>query len=105
MIYITYQYDDFMESLSVKNVWDISCRDNPKMAYSKFLVKKSKEFNIIINPKWFNIMNHKDNNTHLTNCDYSIKEKQWNEFLKNNSLDFFIENVLKGKKIEFKNLY
>jgi hypothetical protein len=104
MIYITYKQDELDNSV-VQNVWMTGSK-NPKKSYSKFLVNKARTiFGIEINPNWFNIVSHINHNSNAKDYDYRAKEEKWNEFLKQHTLDFYIEKHLKGEKMLFKIIY
>lgn len=84
MIYITYKKSFFENGLIVKNVWNVKCK-NVEERYIEFIKIKAKEINVIINPYCLNSIDDKN-------------IKRWN-------IDYFIKEVLKGKKLNHKNLY
>jgi hypothetical protein len=93
-----------MEGSNVKNVWETP-EKNGEERYKKFLLNNSKVKNIEINPNWFNILDFKIHNSHLSGQEYKIKENEWRKFLKKWTFDKFIEERMDGKKLEFKNIY
>ena len=101
MIYITHYYsDDFRH---INNVFDVE-NDNVKEAYSQYLESYALFLGIVINPHWYNIMDWEKFHPELTKQQYKAKEKLWKKYLKTNNIDWFIENVLNGKKLNYKEL-
>ncbi len=106
MIYITYKYNEFSEHEIVNNLWEIDIIGDVESLYKEYMISKAKdEFDIIINHHWLNIMNYKDHNSHLSKSEYNKKEKLWNKCLLKHTVDFYISEILKGKKLEYINLY
>lgn len=103
MIYITYKNSYFDNSRTVKNVWDVGC-DNVEELYIEFMKKKAAELDIVINPRWLNIMNWQDHNRHLSIGEYRNKKKQWAKIMRQWNVDKFISEVLRGRKERFRNL-
>lgn len=103
MIYITHKYSDISESHVINNVWEVS--DDVEKLYKEFMLSKATEIDLIINPYWYNEMNHKDNNTHLSSEEYKEKVKQWKKIRRQWNIDKYINDVLRGCKLEFKELY
>ena len=104
MIYITYRNSNFDNSLSVNNVWEVSC-NNVQEKYIEFMHEKAKEINVVINPHWLNIMNWQDHNNHLSIGEYGNKEKQWNKIRRQWNIDKFISEILHGRKQNFNELH
>lgn len=74
MIYITYIDAKFENTLTVKNVWNVSYQ-NVEERYVEFMHEKAKEIDVVINPHWFNLMNWQDHNNHLSIGEYGKKRK------------------------------
>lgn len=87
----------------VKSVWDVDC-DDVESAYKDFMIKSSEEMNIVINPHWLNVMNHDIHNSHLDEEEFKTLVKKWEGFLRDWSIEKFIEKKLDGVKIEYKTL-
>lgn len=101
MIYITYVQSEFdFDSRSIKNVWNVDT-NNVETLYTKFMFKKAKELNIIINRHWLNIMDYKNHNYHLTKEEYDRHSKTWDRTLDRYTIDRFIEEELNGIKEHF----
>jgi len=99
MIYITNKYSD--DYNHIQNVWQVDV-DNAEELYLKFMIDKSIEMNIIVNPHWLNIMDYTKCNSHLTKNDYNILSKKWKKFLHSWNLDRYIFEKLHGTKLDFK---
>lgn len=97
--YITYDFEGH-----VKTVWKVRCKD-VKSEYSNWLKTKAKEMRIEINNHWHNIMAKDYFHDHLTPEEYKAKSKEWKKILHSNDVDYFIGEILKGKRIEFQNIY
>ena len=104
MIYITYRRSIFDNGSEINAVWDVKYEDVPKL-YIDFMQKKAEKKNIVINPHWLNIMNHKDHNSFLTETEYKDKSKEWKKELKQMNINKFISEILKGKKLKFENIH
>lgn len=101
MIYITHYYSDNFRH--IKNVWEVSDSD-VKKAYNEYLQSYALFLDIVINPHWYNIMDWEKFHPELTKQQYKAKEKLWKKYLKTNNIDWFIENILNGTKLNFKEL-
>lgn len=104
MIYLTYTNEPYEECSSVKNVWESDISGLEHM-YGAFLLNEAKEMNFIINPHWYNGMDHENNNTHLTLPEYKKKLKQWNKFLKKYSFEYYISSKKLAIKVEHKHIF
>lgn len=104
MIYITYRRSVFDDASVIHAVWDVKYEDVTKM-YIAFMQKKAETRNIVINPHWLNIMNHKDHNSFLTEAEYKDKSKEWKKELKQMNINKFISEILKGKKLKFEDIH
>lgn len=107
MIYITKTYENnYGEDYTfINNVWSIDDKHvDPKQLYLNFMIEKSKEFDIVINPHWLNPMNYEDHNQHLTKTMYKKICKRWNSYLYKYGIDRYILEELNGTKLEFKEL-
>jgi hypothetical protein len=102
MIYITHYYNT--EFRHIKNLWQLESETDVKDLYSKFLISESLNQGIIINPHWYNLINHKDHHPNLTVSEYKKQDKYWRRYLKDHSLDWYIEQKLNGVKLKFKEL-
>lgn len=103
MIYVTYRYDELLESSSIKNIWNVKYSD-VKKRYTDFLLLEAEKRNIIINNHWYNIMTKDMFHDHLSEDEYILKEKEWNKFLRQWDIDKFIAEKLKGQKLKYTNL-
>lgn len=104
MIYILEKYCDLSEHYVVDSVWDVPCKD-VKESYNLFMRAKADEMRIVVNEHWLNIMNRKDHHPHLSSEEYKQKEKEWNKILRRWNIKRYINDVLKGYKLEFETLY
>jgi len=43
--------------------------------------------------------------SHLSEADYFSAAKKWKKILSNDTIEVFIRDILKGKQLEFKELY
>lgn len=105
MIYITYDYDDisFEPIKYIKNVWNVNC-NNVEEQYIEFMLKKAKEINIVVNPRYLNIMNRENHNFHLNDEVYKLKCKEWKKILKTWHIDIFILIILNGTLEKYKEI-
>lgn len=103
MIYITNEYCENSDSTHILNVWEVE-QKNVEELYKEFMLSKAKDLNIVINPHWLMIMNYFDHHSHLKREEYSKLSKEWNEFKDVYTIDKFISDELKGKKLNFTNL-
>jgi len=69
--------------------------------YKEYVLKKANEMNIDINTHWLNIMEYSLNN-HLSKDEYNRISKEWSKLLDIYTLQYYIENILKCKRIEYK---
>lgn len=97
MLYVTYRRAGFSYSCVIKNIWKVNI-NNVDEKYIQFMLEKAKEINVIINPHWLNIMNHKDHNSHLTEGEFKNKSQQWSKIRRQWNVDKFISEILKGIK-------
>jgi len=98
MIAITYKHDMFGEEKYIKNVWSVKV-NNPKALYLDYMIGRSeKEFGIVINPHWLNIMDWQKCNSHLKESEYIDKSKEWKKFLRRFDIDWYIQEILGGVK-------
>lgn len=103
MIYITNRYDSLCETSYINNVWDCK-QNNVEELYKEFMYKKADAIGIIVNPHWLNMMNHKDHHPQLSTEVYKMREKEWKRILRQWNIDKFIGDVLRGKKLEYKQI-
>jgi len=103
MIYITKRYDSLCETSYINNVWEVKC-DNVEELYKDFLAEKAKELDIVINEHWNNIMNRENHHPHLTEEEYKLKVKAWSKVLRQWNIDKFIGDILRGKKLKYKEI-
>ena len=104
MIYITYRNSTFDDGSIVNNIWELSS-DDVEESYKLFMAQKAEESGIVHNPHWLNIMNRENYHPDLTQEEYKQKEKAWNKVLKQWRIDRYIEEVLKGRKLEYKQIH
>ena len=107
MIYITKKYVDRYGEVDtyINNLFFIGDNSiDPKEQYNEFLLEKSKELDLVINPHWYNPMNYEDHNPHISKTSYKKKCKEWERFLLKYDIDKFIENNLGGKKLDYKEI-
>lgn len=104
MIYIIQKTGDWDNNTYVESVYEAGCKD-VKLSYNSFMAAKAEELHIVINPHHLNIMDFKRHNSHLSETEYRAKEKHWKKTLKEWDIERYISEVLKGKKLEFKNIY
>jgi hypothetical protein len=103
MIYITKIPGYFEEMPIINNLWQVD-NSNVKEAYTEYLESHALILGIIINPTWYNIMDWGKFHSNLSKQQHKAKEKLWRNYLKTNDLDWFIENILNGKKLKFTEL-
>ncbi len=104
MIVITYRYDRLMETSFIKNVWEVSYSDVEKL-FLTFICAEAEKREIVCNPHWKNIMNHKDHHPHLTEEEYKQKEKEWKKYLRMWNVDKYIAEILKGTKLNYEEIH
>lgn len=108
MIYITYTYS--FETKYISTIWSIPYDIDIKKNYSDFMVNKAwKEFGLVINPEYFNVMNYKDyhaNKTNLSEAEYKTTRNRWNKkVLKEWHVDRYIkEHIKTAIKLPYKEL-
>ena len=103
MIYIRTKYDELCEDTNVIAVYDVGFND-AEDRYKKFMIEKSIEVGININPHWLNAMDYENNNYNMTKSEYESKEKQWNKILRTWNIGRFICDVLKGYKVTYRTI-
>ena len=101
MIYITQDFRDDYRHIS--NVWNVDCSDVEER-YKKFMLDKADEIDLKVNPHWFDVLYHEMHNSHLTKTEYNRKSKQWKKFRKLWTKDKYIFEILKGEKLEYKDI-
>jgi len=103
MVYIVEKRDEFDEGYT-DSVWEVGSED-VENKYSRFMQKKASPMGITINPHWLNIMNHEDHHSDLSEKEYKLKSKAWDKIRREWPIERFLEEVLGGKRLEFKRLY
>jgi hypothetical protein len=103
MIYITNEYCELTDTVHIQNLWEVE-QDNVEELYKEFMISKASNLGVVINPHWFNIMNHSDHHSHLKIDEYKILEKKWNKIQYKYTVDKFICDELRGRKLEFINI-
>lgn len=103
MIYITKKYCDFTEKYKPHKVWEVDCAD-VENEYKLFMVSRAYELGLIISMKHLIVANYPDHHAHMFKSEYIAAEKKWNKILKQWNIDRFIADILKGKKLEFKEI-
>lgn len=103
MIYVLFELGESYECSNIQSVWEVDV--NVQDAKREFFLNAAKQRNIVINPHWFNIMNHSDHNSHLTKIEYSKVAKEWKKFLSFWNTRKFLVDILKAKEVEFEILY
>lgn len=102
MIHIIKKYSEISEHYEIDSVWDVDCEDAEEDYKAKMINFAEKDFNIVINPHWLNIMSHKEHHPILSAKEYKRKEKEWGKFLGIYTIEWHIGVGLKGKRLEFK---
>jgi NADH:ubiquinone oxidoreductase subunit len=102
MVYILDKTDEYFDTF-LHSVWEVDNLDVDN-EYKRFMLKKASPMGITINPHWLNIMNHKDHHSDLSEKEYKMKSKAWDKVRREWPIDRFLEEVLGGKKMEFKRL-
>lgn len=105
MLYIITEYDELFDSTTNKTIFDVDDDIDVQVCYSNFLAEKAKIEGIIINQHWHNIMNHEDYHKNLTEKEYKSKKNIWNNFIKHWTIERYIKEVLKGRKLKFIELW
>ena len=103
MIYILDKTDEYFDTF-LHSVWEVDNLDVDN-EYKRFMQKKANPMGITINPHWLDIMNHKDHHSDLSEKEYKMKSKAWDKVRREWPIERFLEEVLGGKKMEFKRLY
>lgn len=104
MIYITEEYCHLSEGRSINKVWQVDS-NSVEEDYKAFMLQEAeKHFEIVINPHWLNIMNHKNHHPHLSSADYKSREKAWKKYLNTWPVEKYIEEILEGVQLEYKTL-
>lgn len=104
MIYLVEKYCDMAEHFIVDSVWEISS-DKVEQDYQSFMRGEATGFNIVINPHYLNIMNHKDHHPKLSAKEYKAAEKSWNKHLKKWPIERYIKEILGGVELKFETLH
>lgn len=105
MIYIVKRTDSLTESTYINSVWEVKGAIDVEQSYSNFLAAKAEELDIVINEHWHNIMNRGNHHPHLTEEEYKAKVKQWGKVLRTYNIESYLGNVLRARKIKFKEIY
>ena len=108
MIYITETYDKETGVPYIKNVWDVPTRE-AKEFYEQFIKEQAENRGVVIyahyggkgNPKNFHMMEIQHQNK-LTIEEFKLKSKEWTKFLRQWNFDKFVNEKLKGVKLNFK---
>lgn len=100
MIYIIEDYDSLAGIYYIVAVIDTDI--DIESEYKKFIHKEAEKRNIIINERWYNMMNREDYHENLSDSEYRKKEAEWIKFLKKNTLLSFVKNKLNLSTREFK---
>ena len=102
MIYIVKDYDgdDPYESPVIVAVFNTEV--DIEKAYKDFINKEAEKRGIIISIRWFSIADHKKYHSNLTDIEYKEKKKEWDRFLRRNSLISFVIKKLNIKPLDFK---
>lgn len=102
MIYIVEKYSDMTEHHEIDSVWEVDA-DDVEERYKKWMIDFATDVRkIVINPHWLNMMNHKDHHPHLSAEEYKQKEKSWEKFLNSRTIEWYIKEKLKGKRLNYK---
>jgi len=78
----------------------ISKDSKVKKKYKWYILKIADKHNVVINPHWYNVMDHKLHNSHLSEEEFKKIDKKWDKVLKQHSFAFFAANVLKLEEIK-----
>ena len=103
MIYITNIHEnDYGEHYQyIENVWNIPDDIDVVKLYDEFINGKASEFNIVVHPKWKNVMDYDLYNSHLGKREYNNIHKGWDKFYDLWTIDKFISDMLKGEKLNY----
>lgn len=92
------------EHYTVNSIWEVNSPD-VEQEYKDFVLDKATNwFEITVNPHWLNIMNHKDHHPTLSVGEYKLRKKAYEKWLKRNNLEWYIEEVKEGEKLNFETL-
>lgn len=105
MIYIVKWNDRITKTTYTNSVWEVKGDVDVEQSYSNFLAAKAEELGIVINEHWHNIMNRENHHPHLTEEEYETKVKQWKKVLRRHNIESYLGNVLRARKVEFKEIY
>lgn len=104
MIYIIHTYCDISEHYKTHSVWEVDSL-SVEEDYKSYMVGVAGEnFKIVISQHWLDIGEWTLHNWHLSAAEYKKTEKAWNKYLKEHNVEWYIEEVLKGKRLEYKNI-
>ena len=80
--------------------WEIGFDTKVNTLYKNWLIQEASLKQLVINPHWMCLMNREDHNTHLSEEEWKKADKDWDRFLKKHNIRWFIDNRLKGKKVD-----
>lgn len=103
MIYITKRGSGYDTTTLIEGVYSVDCIDVDN-EYKLFMAGKAAAVGIIINTHHLNIMNYTHYHSHMFESEYISREKKWRKIIKKWTIDKFIVDILKGKKLEFKEI-
>lgn len=106
MIYILESYDSTFDASIVQSVWDVDNKIDVEKEYLVYLITLAKEkLNLTINPHWGNAMNYGNHNSHMSEDEYNKAKKEWDKILQKKNLHWFLKNVIKARRLKFKQAY
>lgn len=101
MIVIVNKLDDYLDHY-IHSVWDTV--ENAEERYCSYLVEKGSDLGLVINPHWCNVMDREKYHKSLTEDEFWKAEKEYKEFLRKHTIEWYIEHKLGGRKLEHKTI-
>ena len=87
---------------TVKHVFEVPNGIDVVKEYRDHILEVAKTMSVVVNPHWFNLMNHEDHHPHLSESEYLELSEAWEKTLKVESKFSFLKSL--GQELEFKDL-
>lgn len=104
MLYITYRNSRLdATKIEVHRIWELERNIPVKYMYHKWIIDQSRFLDINIDKRTYVCLSINDN-SHLSELEYIKKQSTWRGYLRQWSIDRYIEVYLKGTKRNFENV-
>lgn len=89
-------------TITTTHVFEVPDDINVEVEYRDHILKVANSMSAVINPHWYNLMDHENHHPHLNEEEYESLSQSWTEELRANSKFSFLKSI--GRELGFEKL-